>query len=179
MKSLTLMFLALPLACASAFAQDTRYDDAPNANVRYAWADVLRVDPVYATVQRQDSHEECEDVPVAQPYDNGNKAAGTVIGAIVGGVLGSTVGKGDGRKAATVAGAVAGGAIGNSVASRDSGGYYDGSQRQCRTVYEPVQERRIDGYDVQYRYRGDVYSSRLDYDPGDRIRVKVSIIPAE
>ncbi len=34
-------------------------------------------------------------------------------------------------------------------------------------------------YDVQYRYRGDVYMARLNYDPGDRLRVRVSIEPAE
>ncbi len=66
---------------------------------------MLRVDPIYDRVQASAPREECEDVPVERHVDNGNKAAGTVLGAIVGGVLGSTVGKGDGRKAATVAGA--------------------------------------------------------------------------
>jgi hypothetical protein len=32
---------------------------------------------------------------------------------------------------------------------------------------------------VQYRYRGDIYVSRLDYDPGERMRVRVSVSPAE
>jgi hypothetical protein len=32
---------------------------------------------------------------------------------------------------------------------------------------------------VQYRYRGDVYGSRLGFDPGDRVRVRVSVEPAE
>jgi len=160
---------------------DRRYDhDAPAAeNTKYAWADVLRVDPVYDRAQTSAPREECEDVPVDRRVDSGNNnAAGTVIGAIVGGVLGNTVGKGDGRKAATVAGAVVGGAVGHGVASQDDR-YYAGPERHCRVVQDAAEERRIIGYDVQYRYRGDVYMSRLDYDPGERMRVRVSVEPAE
>ncbi|MEO8010408.1 MAG: hypothetical protein ABI650_02060, partial [Dokdonella sp.] len=71
-----------------------------------------------------------------------------------------------------------GGAIGNNAARRDDR-YYEGSEARCRTVDERVSERRIVGYDVQYRYRGDVYMSQLDYDPGERLRVRVSVTPAE
>ena len=52
------------------------------------------------------------------------------------------------------------------------------TQRRCRQVGGPSQ-RRVVGYDVEYRYRGEVYSSRLSYDPGDRMRVSVSVTPAE
>jgi uncharacterized protein YcfJ len=172
--------LAAMLVAANVSAQD-RPPDRPyegTENVRFAWADVLRVDPVYDVVQTSEPREDCTDVPVERRADNGNNAAGTVIGAIVGGALGNTVGKGDGRKAATVAGAVVGGAVGHGVASQDDR-YYDGTERHCRMVQEAAQERRIVGYDVQYRYRGDVYMSRLDYDPGERMRVRVSVEPAE
>ncbi|MDR2013584.1 MAG: glycine zipper 2TM domain-containing protein [Rhodanobacter sp.] len=164
-----------------ASAQDRDYERpaaAPPDNVRFAWADVLRVDPVYERVPAGSAHEECEDVPVDHRVDNGNRAAGTVLGAIVGGVLGSTVGKGDGRTAATVAGAVAGGAVGNNIA-KNNDQYYPATQRQCRMVQDEPGARRIVAYDVEYRYRGDVYMSRLNYDPGDRLRVRVSIGPAE
>ncbi|MCK9538609.1 MAG: glycine zipper 2TM domain-containing protein [Dokdonella sp.] len=168
---------ALLLAGTQAGAQD-RSHDGPD-NVKVAWADVLRVDPIYENVSVSSPREICEDVPVTHRVDGGgNNVAGTVVGAIVGGVLGNTVGKGDGRTAATAAGAVVGGAIGNSVARRDDG-YYGGVERQCRVVDAPVMERRLVAWDVQYRYRGDVYMSRLDYDPGDRLRVRVSIEPAD
>ena len=103
---------------------------------------------------------------------------GTVLGAIVGGALGNQVGKGDGRKAATIAGAVAGGAIGNNVGRRDDDTYVS-SERRCREVDGGYEERRINGYDVEYRYRGETYMSRLTYDPGERIRVRVSVTPAD
>jgi uncharacterized protein YcfJ len=169
--------IALLLAGTQASAQDRSYGrDADNAKV--AWADVLRVDPIYDRVQTSNPRQECDEVPVERRVDNGNNAAGTVLGAIVGGVLGSTVGKGDGRRAATVAGAVVGGAVGNNAARGDNR-YYSDTERHCRTVQDVAEERRIVAYDVQYRYRGDVYMSRLSYDPGDRLRVRVSVEPVE
>ncbi len=166
-------------AAGAAQAQDRGYDGEPGSdNVKLAWADVLRVDPVYDNVQTVRPREECYDAEVEHRDSRGNNTAGTVIGAIVGGALGNTVGKGDGRKAATIAGAVAGGAIGNSASRRDDR-YYSSTETRCRTVEDRVSERRIVGYDVQYRYRGDVFMSQLDYDPGERMRVRVSISPAE
>ena len=179
MKAMMWVAVALFLAGTRVHAQDHGYDDRGNEdNVKVAWADVLRVDPVYDRVRTSVPREVCDEGPVERHVDNGNRAAGTVLGAIVGGVLGSTVGKGDGRKAATVAGAVVGGAVGNNVAG---GGetYYEDRQRLCHTETRVSEERRIVAYDVQYRYRGDVYMSRLDYDPGDRLRVRVSVAPAE
>lgn len=145
------------------------------ANIHYGWAEVLRVDPVYAVVN-QPPPQECYPQTVTR-QDN-NHTGGTVLGAIVGGVLGNTVGKGDGRKAATVAGAVAGGAIGNRVsAAHDQ--TYSTQQTVCRPVdgYAPPQQ--IVAYDVEYRFRGEVYMSRLPYDPGERMRVRVTVAPAD
>ncbi len=176
MKAVIWVVALLLAGAGTAMAQDRGYGDEVTDNSKIAWADVLRVDPVYDRVHGP-AHEVCDEVPVTHRSDGGNRAAGTVIGAIVGGVLGSTVGKGDGRRAATVAGAVAGGAIGNSVA-RDDETYYEGVERHCRMVDGPAEERVV-AYDVQYRYRGDVFMSRLGYDPGDRLRVRVNIQPVE
>ncbi len=177
--------LAAIAASAPAFAQDGGYpdrgysDDAPRSgNDKVAWADVLRVDPQYDEVVVTRPREECYEESVDRRDSRGNNAAGTVIGALVGGALGNTVGKGDGRKAATVAGAVVGGAIGNNAARRDDR-TYSSTETRCRVIDDRVSERRIVGYDVQYRYRGDVYMSQLDYDPGERMRVRVSVTPAE
>ncbi len=171
--------LAVVATGGFAHAQDRGYGNERGDNERVSWADVLRVDPVYDQVQVTRPREECYDADIVDRHDpRGNNAAGTVIGAIVGGALGNTVGKGDGRKAATVAGALVGGAIGNNTARRDDR-YYSATETRCRTIDERVSERRIIGYDVQYRYRGDVYMSHLDYDPGERMRVRVTVSPAE
>ena len=89
-------------------------------SAHYAWADVLRVDPIYDTVSVTRSRRECHDERVVERHQ-GNGTAGAVLGAVVGGVLGNTVGKGDGRKAATVGGAVAGGAIGHEIGQGEAG----------------------------------------------------------
>jgi uncharacterized protein YcfJ len=49
----------------------------------------------------------------------------------------------------------------------------------CRTVQVERIERRITGYDVEYRYMGETYMSRLPYDPGSRVRLRVSIVPED
>ena len=50
-------------------------------------------------------------------------------------------------------------------------------QDDCEMV--PVQRefRRPIAYDVDYVYRGMKYRSRLPYDPGNRLKVRVSVMP--
>ncbi|HEV7779297.1 MAG TPA: glycine zipper 2TM domain-containing protein [Luteibacter sp.] len=181
MSRLVIPALILALFATSAFAQDDRPPLGPPAggdNTHYGWADVLRVDPVYGIARTETPRQECYDQPVVRQERSSGSAAGTILGAVVGGVLGSTVGKGDGRTAATVAGAVAGGAVGNNV-SRGSDQTYQGTETRCRDVSTVSEQRRIAGYDVEYRYRGEVYVSRLNYDPGERLRVRVNVAPAD
>jgi uncharacterized protein YcfJ len=173
-KFATLLMTTL-LVSAPVLAQDG--PPPPNANTHYGWADVLRVDPIYRVVRVERPQQQCYNQPVER-VDRRGSAAGTVIGAIVGGVLGNTVGKGDGRRAATVVGAVAGGAIGNKVGSKEDS-VQQGSVTQCQDVSEVHEERRIVAYNVEYRYRGDIYVSRLPYDPGDRLRIRISVSPVE
>lgn len=145
-------------------------------NAHYAWADVLRVDPVYGVTRTATPTQQCYNQQVVQQTP-GNKGLGTVLGAVVGGVLGSTIGHGRGNTAATVGGAVVGGAVGNSVAS--GGQTYTTDQTVCQPGSQVSEQRQIIGYDVEYRYHGDVYMSRLSYDPGERLRVRVNVAPAD
>jgi uncharacterized protein YcfJ len=172
MSKLFVSALVLALAATGVAAQDVRRaaDDA-----HYGWADVLRVDPVYGVARTEEPRQECYEQPVVHQASGGS-AAGTMLGAVVGGVLGHTIGKGDGRTAATVAGAVAGGAVGNRASRGDA---YETTQTTCRDVSTVSEQRRVVGYDVEYRYRGEVYVSRLNYDPGERLRVRVNVAPAD
>jgi uncharacterized protein YcfJ len=183
----TVVALLFSLVFASANAQP-RYDGPPRArgpaaeNVNFAYADVLRVDPVYEYFQVSEPREECYDerVVTREPR-GGDPTGGTILGAIIGGAIGNQVGSGSGRRAATVAGAVIGGSVGRDV-DRNNGGpgrTYEDRERRCRIVEDAREEQRIAAYNVEYRYRGEVYMSRLDYDPGDRLRVRVSVTPAE
>lgn len=47
----------------------------------------------------------------------------------------------------------------------------------CRLVPVEREYRRPIAYDVDYVYRGMKYRSRLPYDPGNRLRVRVSVVP--
>lgn len=172
------VLLALALVALPGIGVAQKTSQAVDAgSVHYAWANVTRVNPIYRDVQVSDATQQCYQQPVVR-RESGNSTAGTLLGAVVGGVLGSTVGKGDGRRAATVAGAVAGGAVGNRAAS---GGdrVEQGSVTRCQPVQDVSTERRIVGYNVEYRYRGQTYMSRMDYDPGERLRVRVSVRPAD
>lgn len=188
MKGTLALALGLALAPTFVLAQGGYYDRAgaepvpPSENIAYGYADVLRVDPVYETVRFREPREECVEQPVERvARGGGDPTGGTIIGAIIGGALGNQVGKGDGRKAATVAGAVIGGAIGRDVDKHNGGPdrRYVSTEQRCRVVDVEREERRVAGYDVEYRFKNDVFLSRLSYDPGNKLRVRVAVSPAD
>jgi len=137
---------------------------------------VVRVQPRVEQVRtpRQECRTEYVQVPVQQQ----RSAGGSIVGGIAGALLGSQVGSGNGKVAASAAGAIAGAMIGDRV---DNDGRASGQQvqeqavRQCRTV-ESV-ESRTNGYDVTYEYRGHTYTSVMNSDPGNRLRLRVSVEP--
>jgi uncharacterized protein YcfJ len=51
------------------------------------------------------------------------------------------------------------------------------SQANCEMIPVVREFRRPIAYDVDYVYRGTKYRSRLPYDPGNRPRVRVSVVP--
>jgi uncharacterized protein YcfJ len=114
-----------------------------------------------------------------------------VLGAIIGGVIGNQVGKRGGGKArdvATVAGAILGGSIGHDVKNNnrryDSSRYDDRYQttryqtvQRCEVKDSYVTKEEIVGYDVAYKYRGNVFHTQMNQHPGDKIKVKVTVNP--
>lgn len=135
---------------------------------------VLSVTP--QVEQYNQPRQECrtEYVPV-QPQ---RSAGGAIIGGIAGGLLGNQIGGGNGRTAATAVGAITGAIVGDRV---DNNGYNGNSTeqavRQCRTVDN--WESRTSGYAVTYEYQGRSYTSVMPYDPGNRIKLRVSISPRQ
>jgi uncharacterized protein YcfJ len=104
------------------------------------------------------------------------------VGALVGGVIGHQFGSGRGNDAATVAGTLIGAAIGSDASRQRYDGYREERiarpVERCETRYQAHREKRIDGYNVTYRYNGQKYRTEMPYDPGRRIRVRVDIRPA-
>lgn len=158
----------------SAAVIQTRYEAPAGEHVSYAYAQVLHVAPAYQDVRVPRQVERCEHYErVERSPPRG--AGGTVLGAIIGGAIGNQIGSGSGRRAATVAGAIAGGAIGHEAGRENR----TVDQQHCFVDEEFVIESQQVGYDVEYRYRGEVFMSRLDRHPGDRLRIRVAVSPAE
>jgi len=180
---------AIP-ASAGSYRNYTDYD---NSTVDYAR--VVGVKPVVETYQVSNPVERCWDerVPVrdrAYKHNYRNKSkTPEILGAIIGGVIGNQVGKRGGGKArdvATVAGAVLGGSVGRDVKHKNNRRYRD-HDRYERVRYETVQrcevkesyvtKEQVVGYDVSYKYRGNVFHTQMDQHPGDKIKVKVTVDP--
>jgi uncharacterized protein YcfJ len=204
-----LVAATLTAASAGAFAQDQydpegygpngydqrpydqdRYDDRPGPRGAYDYARVVDVQPLVTRVRVTTPARECWDETRydERGYGNGplprSSAGGAVLGAVIGGVLGHQIGSGRGRDAATAAGAVIGAAVGSKQAQRRGGGYAavpprEYSVQRCETRYRESWEERTDGYRVTYVYNGRRQVTELPYRPGDRIRVRVDVSPAE
>ena len=107
---------------------------------------------------------------------------GAVLGGIVGGVIGHQIGSGNANKAATAGGAVIGAAIAHNRAVRNGTNPpppREYTVQRCETRYQEEWQERVDGYRVAYMYQGRRMVTELPYRPGDRIRVRVAVTPAE
>ncbi len=149
---------------------------------REVYARVVRVDPIRVRRDISTPREECREEPVTtqrKHVDGSSPTARTLVGATIGAGLGYLVGKHHrSGEYATAAGGLAGAVIGANSAYRDTRVVNETHYvNQCRTVYETRTEERIDGYDVTYRYNGETFTTRMPYDPGDRIPVRVSVTP--
>jgi uncharacterized protein YcfJ len=119
----------------------------PVENVRVDYAQVLRVQPVYQTLHATRAELQCD------PPAGDRKAEQDRFSRVVGSVRG-LMGRDRVQQAEPA---------------------QDGSN--CRTVTVDREYRRPIAYDVDYLYRGMKYRSRLSQDPGNRLRVRVSVTP--
>lgn len=151
-------------------AQVAPQPQQPPADVRYVTADVLTATPTYQQVQVARPRRQCARVPV---NSSGNQVVGTMVGGALGGLVGNQFGEGSGNAAMTALGAVAGAIAGNHVASAPPGA----TTTQCRTINDYVMQREASGYDVTYRYNGQVHHTHRQTDPGSTIRIRVAVTP--
>ncbi len=157
------------------------------AGTHYERARVVDVQPLYKTVSYTVPVEQCHEERVAyhQPYHRRASATGPILGAIIGGAVGNAVGHSStNKKVGTVVGAVLGGSIGADVARHQRRQYHSEEVRYrteevCRVSSEVREEERADGYRVSYVFGGETYTTRMNRDPGDSIRVRVRVSPAE
>jgi len=170
--------VGLAALSAGAWADDRdgyRYDD------EYDYAQVIDVQPIRRRVRISEPVRECwDEVSYASDGPFSSRHIGsTLLGGLIGGALGNQIGSGRGRQVARGAGAIIGGAIGHNVSRDRLGGEYRSERviQRCETRYRDSWDERIDGYDVSYTYNGRRYMTRMPYDPGDRVRIRVDVTP--
>ena len=198
---------ALTVGSSAVFAQDHRYDDRPDRpdsryydgqnddryddrysdDGAYDYAKVVDVQPLTRRVRVSSPQRECWDEtryeePRSSDVMPRSVAGRTLLGAVLGGVIGHQIGSGNANKAATAGGAVIGAAIAHNRAVRNGTNPpppREYTVQRCETRYQEEFQERVDGYRVTYQYHGRRQVTELPYRPGDRIRVRVDVTPAE
>jgi len=177
--------LGVAMAASAAPPQwsNARHHRGPT-HAQYEYARVVHVDPIIRHVRVETPRRVCWDETRyvhSRPHISDPEVGGrTLLGAAIGGVIGHQFGSGRGRDAATIAGALIGASVGyDSAAKRYPDGGYEEVVERCDVRYEHEYEERIEGYRVTYEYNGRHYKTQLPYDPGERIRVRVAVAPAE
>lgn len=117
-------------------------------NVRMDYAQVLRVEPVFQTLTATQIEQQCDGADAPAAAPSA-KGLSRIVGKV---------------KQAL-----------GSKASEEAASPPD--QSNCRAVAVKRQFRRPIAYDVDYIYKGMKYRSRLPNDPGNRLRVRVSVTP--
>ncbi len=137
-------------------------------NVRYDYAQVLNVEPVFQTLRATRTEEHCEPVStltLAPVQVKGEEEKGGLrrFWDSVRGIF--TREGGEEEQAAAPAGQ-----------QRVSG---NGAMLtpECKVVEVGREFRRPIAYDVDYVYKGIKFRSRLPEDPGNRLKLRVSITP--
>ena len=174
-----LVIVAAALGASSAALAEPYYGYGYNAYAPppgQAYAEVLSSVPLYQQVNVAIPRQQCYDQQV-EYRDNGPAIGGTLLGGLAGGLLGHAVGGGSGKAWATGIGAVVGAGIGNNIANANNPPRV-GYQQQCTVVNDYQVQQQPAGYDVTYRYGGQVYRTHLAYDPGPQMLVNVNVAPA-
>ncbi|WP_052772985.1 hypothetical protein [Luteimonas sp. FCS-9] len=149
MPVLALLAVAMPIVALAQAGPGGPPPPQQIENARMEYAQVLRAEPVYQTLRATSMVERCEaTTPVTA--EEQRRGFARVVGAV------KDVLRSEDEKVQEV--------------DRSAGG-------DCRMVPVEREFRRPIAYDVDYVHKGVKYRSRLPYDPGNRLRVRVSVTP--
>lgn len=123
-------------------------------NVRLDYAQVLSVEPVYQTLRASRTEQQCDDMPAPPKVESGAKEAEGRWGRMMSSIRGMF-----------------------SDESPEPEPSSEPIKVNCRAVPVEREFRRPIAYDVDYIYKGTKYRSRLAEDPGNRLRIRVSVAP--
>ncbi len=149
-------------------------------NFFYTTAKVINVEPIVKNIQITTPKRECWEEQVFRPVYKNHDQANVLFGGLVGGIVGNQFGQGDGKKAATVVGSIIGAAVGNNIVQKNhntSRSERVDVERHCKVTQTTHSEQRVEGYWVSYRYKGEMFTTRMNDEPGKRLKVRVQITP--
>jgi uncharacterized protein YcfJ len=147
------------------------------------YAKVISVTPLVQTFEQRIPQRECwsEQVRYDGQDDNYRSPTGAILGGIIGAAIGNELGHHKSNKRiGALAGGVLGASLGNDISRRHQGRASRTQYRteeRCETRYGVSVEERIVGYDVAYRYHGETFRTKMDYDPGKKLPVRVTVRP--
>lgn len=147
------VLLLSSLSMTAVQAQEQAYVDMVtqgNENVAYAYADVLRADPIYEVLRLDPKAPGCASTLPGEPE-----------------VQGVIQHQGDAMLADEAERI-------DEVASEETI-----AASRCVATDGLSDERRISGYNVEYRYKGQLYMSYMEYDPGNKLRIRITVAPAD
>lgn len=151
----TALFLSCLLLAAPVVAQERVI---PTENVRLDYAQVLSVEPVYQTLRATRTEQRCDEVPAAQADIPAPQT------------------KDEGRWSRML-NSVRGWFGGDEESAKAPPVTLPAIKVNCRTVPIEREFQRPIAYDVDYIYKGVKYRSRLGEDPGNRLRIRISVVP--
>ena len=137
-------------------------------NVRYDYAQVLNVEPVFQTLRASRTEEHCEPVSTrtlapVQVKGEEDKGGFRRFWDSVRGMFSQHEGPAQEEEMA--------------LAPQGAGGSSALLTPECKIVEVGREFRRPIAYDVDYVYKGIKFRSRLPEDPGNRLKLRVSITP--
>ncbi|WP_022971981.1 hypothetical protein [Xanthomonas maliensis] len=151
-----LCLLACPLVQAHAAESDVKNRVVVIENVKLDYAQVLNVEPVYQTLRATRMEEQCAaEEAAARPPPPPEENEGRIDRVL------DSVKEMFSRRPELPPVAVP----------------PTSTRRNCQVVEVPREFRRPIAYDVDYVYKGTKYRSRLPEDPGNRLRIRVSVTP--
>lgn len=141
------------------------------------YAKVIESRPVIRMVERVDYERQCQPrvVRYQERRSNGSdRFFGSVVGAAIGHALGHNSKH---RTGATIAGAI----IGSNIAGDNHRTARSNERLENQCFMQPVtwEEEQVIGYDVVYRYNGRKYETRLPYEPGKRLKIRIQVLPVD
>ncbi len=171
----TIAGAVLALSMAVPAAAGDRHDDS-----WYDYAKVIDSRPIVRIERVNHPHRECWNEQVHERVSQDGNGIPVILGGSLGGLLGHQFADGNARDVLTVAGALLGASVAHEVSANRRaarGGYRERVVERCERVDDYEEVRHIEGYEVTYRYRGQTFTKRMDHDPGERVRVRVSVTP--